>query len=165
MAKQLAKHGDDRTLTDLLSAPPQQRLFVYGTLMSSAGGGYGQPARTRLMQEAPHRVAAQTRGRLYELGQYPGLVAGAGADDNDDVHGQLLLLPKPLTTLAWLDEYEVISSAPDADNEYVRELRVVTVAGGRSVNAWTYVYIRSTDGLVRLADGRWTASSRQQRTG
>ena len=159
----MAKVIDDRILTELLRAPAQQRLFVYGTLMSSAGSDYGQLARARLLQEAPHRFAAQMRGQLYELGQYPGLVASCDADNL--VHGQLLLLSSPSATLAWLDDYEAISTAPGADNEYVRELRDVTIAGGPCVSSWVYSYVKSVVGLVRLTDGRWQSQGRQQRVG
>jgi gamma-glutamylcyclotransferase (GGCT)/AIG2-like uncharacterized protein YtfP len=111
-------------LERLLSAPPTHRLFVYGTLMSRAASDYGSAARTRLIQEAwPYRWAATAQGQLYELGQYPGLIATSAPDDV--VHGELLLLSDPAATLPWLDDYEAISPDPMADNEYVRQIRDV----------------------------------------
>jgi gamma-glutamylcyclotransferase (GGCT)/AIG2-like uncharacterized protein YtfP len=151
---------------ELLSVPPQQRLFVYGTLMSSARGAYGQVARARLLGEAPHRVAAHTLGELYELGQYPGLVVRDDPNDKTTnvVHGQLVLLPDEKATLSWLDEYEAISTAPHADNEYVRQLRDVTVADGSTVSAWIYVYVKSVAGLARIQGGRWLGTERNDRS-
>ena len=156
----MTNDSHERVLAAILQAPSQQRLFVYGTLMQAAASDYGQVARRRLVQEAPLRLLARTRGQLYELGQYPGLVDGAtdGATDDqtvDEVHGELMLLRDAPSTLVWLDEYEAISPAPDADNEYARQLRAVTLAGGQTVMAWTYVYLKSAHGLPRVPSGRW----------
>jgi gamma-glutamylcyclotransferase (GGCT)/AIG2-like uncharacterized protein YtfP len=158
---------DNRGLAELLGGTPRQRLFVYGTLMRGAGGSYGQAARMRLDQEAPLRLAAETRGQLYELGQYPGLVV---SDTDAVVHGELLLLRDPTVTLPWLDEYEAISPEPDADNEYARQLSEVTIPGGPAglgvkVIAWTYVYIKPVRGLRLIVSGRWQSSAHQRRVG
>ena len=151
----MANDSHERVLAEILQAPSQQRLFVYGTLMQAAASDYGLVARRRLVQEAPRRLPARTRGQLYELGQYPGLVDAATDDaTGDEVHGELMLLRDAPATLAWLDEYEAISPAPDADNEYARQLRAVTVVG-HSVMAWTYVYVKSAQGLARVPSGRW----------
>jgi gamma-glutamylcyclotransferase (GGCT)/AIG2-like uncharacterized protein YtfP len=140
-------------VTDLLAASPHRRLFVYGTLMSNAVSDYGQAARDRLVLEAPSRMAAHTCGLLYELGRYPGLVVNGST--TTVVHGQLLLLADELVTLPWLDDYEAISSAPGADNEYARQLRTVVVPGGTVIAAWVYVYIKPVNGLIPIANGRW----------
>jgi gamma-glutamylcyclotransferase (GGCT)/AIG2-like uncharacterized protein YtfP len=140
----------------VLAAPASHRLFVYGTLMQRAASDYGRAARNRLQHEAwPDRLVATTPGQLFELGQYPGLVASSALDEL--VHGELLLLSDPTATLAWLDEYEAISSDPQADNEYVRKLKGVRMTGGPRIDAWTYLYIKPTTGLKRNASGRWTS--------
>jgi gamma-glutamylcyclotransferase (GGCT)/AIG2-like uncharacterized protein YtfP len=133
-------------------AQPLRRMFVYGTLMSTAGGAYGQAARSRLKREAPERQAAVMRGRLFELGRYPGLTDSA--DAHDEVHGQLLELTDPAATMHWLDEYEAISTDPDTDNEYARVVRSVRLADGAAVTAWVYLYQRPVTGLVRVTSGR-----------
>ena len=145
--------AEENATAAMLLAPAARRLFGYGTLMSSAEGAYGEAARSRLRREAPLRLPASTRGALYELGRYPGLVDAASADER--VHGQLVLLADAAATLPWLDEYETISAAPDADNEYARRERTVTLASGRTVTAWSYVYIRPVAGLARIPGGRW----------
>jgi gamma-glutamylcyclotransferase (GGCT)/AIG2-like uncharacterized protein YtfP len=154
----------EKLISDVLGAEPQQRLFVYGTLMSTAAAEYGLKARSRLLLEAPNRLPAQTSGQLYELGRYPGLVintpgiSGSAANTTgttDIVHGQLMVLADPAVTLAWLDEYEAISPEPGADNEYARCLQTVTITGGRTLRAWTYIYLKSVQGLARVAGGLW----------
>ena len=102
---------NERAAAEILRVPATQRLFVYGTLTSTAAGDYGQAARLRLIREATlRRLSATTRGQLYELGQYPGLVPSSAA--TDIVHGELLLLSDPAATLPWLDEYERLCSHP-----------------------------------------------------
>jgi gamma-glutamylcyclotransferase (GGCT)/AIG2-like uncharacterized protein YtfP len=141
-------------LARILAADPGHRLFVYGTLMERAAGDYGRAARIRLEHEAePHRLAATTQGQLYQLGRYPGLVAGTGPDSV--VHGELMLLSDPAVTLPWLDEYEAILPDQHPDNEYVRTLREVMINGGQIVDAWAYLFVKPTTGLPRIEAGRW----------
>jgi gamma-glutamylcyclotransferase (GGCT)/AIG2-like uncharacterized protein YtfP len=156
----------------VLAAPASHRLFVYGTLLSTAGGDYGHVARSRLLRDAPLRLPARTPGQLYELGDYPGLVAPAAADASatdavaDMVYGQLLVLANPAVTWPWLDDYEMISTDPVADNEYARVEREVSLTGGKAtgttVRAWVYVYLKPVTGLHRFADGRWQARTERR---
>jgi gamma-glutamylcyclotransferase (GGCT)/AIG2-like uncharacterized protein YtfP len=159
------QHTDMMT-QQILTAPPTARLFVYGTLMSTMDGCYGQAARSRLAREAPHRLPARTQGSLYELGQFPGLVTKslvikspvikslvANPELEEFVHGQLLVLPAPCATLAWLDDYEAITGAEDDD--YSRLMRSVRLVDGSVVDAWVYVYRKTPVGLSRIPGGRW----------
>jgi gamma-glutamylcyclotransferase (GGCT)/AIG2-like uncharacterized protein YtfP len=151
------------SMKDLLALPPEARLFVYGTLMTTAEGAFGQAARSRLGWDQPDRLTATVRGHIYELGKYPGLVPAEGADV---VHGQLMRLADPLRTLSWLDEYEEISTVPGADNDYARELLDVTVDGGPTLSAWVYIYRKPLAGLQRVTGGRWLPNlSAAQRAG
>jgi gamma-glutamylcyclotransferase (GGCT)/AIG2-like uncharacterized protein YtfP len=158
---------DTAAIAAVLAAPASHRLFVYGTLLSTASGDYGQAARSRLLRDAALRTPARIFGQLYELGDYPGLVIAAnqganqGADQGredrrDLVHGQLLVLADPAVTWPWLDDYEMISPEPMADNEYARVEQDVTLAsGGPVVRAWVYAYCKPITRQPRIADGRW----------
>jgi gamma-glutamylcyclotransferase (GGCT)/AIG2-like uncharacterized protein YtfP len=137
------------SMKDLLALPPEARLFVYGTLMTTAEGAFGQAARSRLGWDQPDRLTATVRGHIYELGKYPGLVPAEGTDV---VHGQLMRLADPLRTLSWLDEYEEISTAPGADNEYARDLLDVTVDGGPTLSAWVYPTFQRHSALAKVAN-------------
>ena len=77
-------------------------LFVYGTLLSSAG----HPMGARLGREARLIGEASIRAALYSLGRYPGLVEAA--DRGKRVHGEVYALNSPAASLAWLDAYERI---------------------------------------------------------
>ena len=125
-------------------------LFVYGTLLSSAG----HPMGARLGREARLLGEATIAGcRLYSLGRYPGLVEVV--DAKAIVHGEVFALNNPAASLVWLDAYERIS--PDTpNNDYERCERNVLLASGEELTAWVYLYRTSVVGLPVVPDGRWT---------
>lgn len=130
-------------------------LFVYGTLLSGDTGAGGRAQRDRLGRESRVLGPASVSGRLYHLGRYPGLVLDGGPDDV--VHGELLELTTPVTTLAWLDDYEGIVPGDHPHNEYERGVIDVTRASGERAAAWSYVYRQSTTGKRLIETGRWLA--------
>jgi gamma-glutamylcyclotransferase (GGCT)/AIG2-like uncharacterized protein YtfP len=123
-------------------------LFVYGTLMSHTD----TPKARQLMAEADSLGPATIAGRLYRVDWYPGLVAGEGL-----VHGEVVRLRTPVPSLVWLDAYEGIVPGDDQNNrnEYARVRRPVTLADGRVVEAWVYLYLRDLSAATPVADGRW----------
>ena len=125
-------------------------LFVYGTLMSGAQTALGKAQRLRLARESDSLGPASiAHARLYDLGRYPGAVAGGG------VHGEAVVLSDPERTLAWLDAYEGIAPAKHDANEYERTLREVKLAGGEAIDAWVYL-LRAVPAHARcIEDGRW----------
>lgn len=124
-------------------------LFVYGTLLSTAGHAMG----VRLQRQARLLGEASIQGRLYSLGRYPGLVASADAQDR--VHGELLALDNPAATLKWLDAYEGIVPGNHDQNEYERTERPVCLASGEEVAAWVYLYRKDVRHLPPIPGGRW----------
>jgi gamma-glutamylcyclotransferase (GGCT)/AIG2-like uncharacterized protein YtfP len=127
------------------------RLFVYGTLLTGARHPMGE----RLRREADLLGEAWTRGRLYSLGCYPGLVE-SGAE-GDVVHGEVYALQNPASALKWLDAYEGIR--PGSPAEYERVEREITLAAGTSLGAWVYLYRRSTGPRPPIPGGRGLAAS------
>ena len=125
-------------------------LFVYGTLLSSAG----HPMGARLGREARLIGEASVEGRLHSLGRYPGLVEVA--DRESRVHGEVYALDDPAASLAWLDAYERIS-ADNAHNDYERCERMGLLTPGRELTVWVYLYRASVHGFPVVPDGRWTA--------
>ena len=81
-------------------------LFVYGTLCFDCTGRLGQQERTRLARESSVIGERSVRGRMVDLGGYPGLVDGPGR-----VEGLVVRLTRPAVSLAWLDTYEGIGGA------------------------------------------------------
>jgi len=125
-------------------------LFVYGTLLSTAG----HPMGARLRRQARLLGDASIQGRLYRVSSYPGLVASA--DAHERVHGELHALNDPATALKWLDAYEGIVAGGHDQNDYQRFERPVRVASGESVAAWVYLYRKDVRRLPPVPGGRWS---------
>jgi gamma-glutamylcyclotransferase (GGCT)/AIG2-like uncharacterized protein YtfP len=130
-------------------------LFVYGTLMSAATSTMGRAQRDRLQRESKALGPATTGGRLYDLGRYPGLVAGD--DPTEIVHGEVFTLRDPEKSLRWLDAYEGLIPGDHASNEYERRTRAVRLADGTELTAWVYLFARDPSRHQPLAGGRWSA--------
>jgi gamma-glutamylcyclotransferase (GGCT)/AIG2-like uncharacterized protein YtfP len=125
-------------------------LFVYGTLLSTAGHAMG----ARLRRQARRIGEASIRGRLYRVGRYPGLVE---TEDLDQVvHGELYALDNPATALKWLDAYEGVVPECQDQNEYQRAERPVRLASGEEVAAWVYLYRKDVRRLPPIPGGRWS---------
>lgn len=124
-------------------------LFVYGTLLSSAG----HPMGARLRHQARLIGEASIQGRLYDLGRYPGLLASADAPGK--VHGEVYALDNPATALKWLDAYEGIVPGRHDRNDYERVQCPVCLASGETISAWVYLYRKDVRRLQAIADGRW----------
>jgi gamma-glutamylcyclotransferase (GGCT)/AIG2-like uncharacterized protein YtfP len=107
-----------------------ERVFVYGTLKRGE-------ARVRFWPRRPQVIEPATvRGELYDLGDYPALIAG-----DDVVAGEVWQfaaadLPE---TLAVLDRIEGYANRPD--DLYRREVIDCSTPAG-TVSAWTYRYAR-----------------------
>jgi gamma-glutamylcyclotransferase (GGCT)/AIG2-like uncharacterized protein YtfP len=102
------------------------RLFTYGTLMP----GSGHPMALRLKAECIVLGAASVCGLLYDLGDYPGLVPSQDAGRR--VHGMLLRLRDPRSSLRWLDAYEGCGkddAEPHAYERVIASVRLEPVAG------------------------------------
>jgi gamma-glutamylcyclotransferase (GGCT)/AIG2-like uncharacterized protein YtfP len=88
------------------------------------------------------------RGRLYDLGWYPGVVPSD--DPADLVRGELFALPSAAAPLlAELDRYE--------GPEFSRVCAPVTLADASAVESWIYLYTREVNGLPRIASGDFLA--------
>ena len=128
-------------------------LFVYGTLLSTAGHRNG----ARLQREARLIGEASMPGRLYRMGDYPGLVEEA--DPEVRVHGEVYALNDPAGALTWLDAYEGIVPGKDDQNEYERVERPARLISGEQITAWVYLYRKDVARFRLIPDGRWGSAS------
>jgi gamma-glutamylcyclotransferase (GGCT)/AIG2-like uncharacterized protein YtfP len=108
-------------------------LFTYGTLMR------GYDLHRLLTPGAKLLGAGRVRGTLLDLGDYPGLVDGAGR-----VVGEVYRLDEP-ELLAVLDRAEGYN--------FERRRAIVTLATGRRARAWIYRYRGRRDRAVSIPDG------------
>ncbi|MBI4502430.1 MAG: gamma-glutamylcyclotransferase [Gemmatimonadetes bacterium] len=121
-----------------MKTPP---LFVYGTLRRAPTGAHPLLRAARFVQHA------SMRGKLYDLGEYPG--AYRKSRTSLRVFGELYELPthEPHVLKA-LDEYE--------GPEFVRRRVFVTLRNGRRRAAWTYVLRKAPHRTARpLPSGRY----------
>lgn len=131
-------------------------LFVYGSLR----GESGHPLSRRLSTLVRRRESASVRGRLLDLGAYPGLWLDPGFDEI--VVGELLELPggpdDPDARELWaeLDAYEDVAPPPPVVAEYARIRLPVEVAKSLD-DAWGYQYIGATEGRPVIPCGDWLA--------
>lgn len=111
-------------------------LFAYGTLQEA-----GQ--RDAVLRGAATWVVGRgsVAGTLYDLGEYPGLVAGGATR----VPGTLIELADD-AALTLLDAYEGVE-----EGLYARVRTTVHLDTGDEVAAWVYVYLRPVDGRPRIA--------------
>ena len=122
-----------------------ERLFVYGTLRK----GGANSMHHMLGRDSRFVGRARTRGRLYDLGEYPGLVAS----DDTWVHGDLYELADARTVLARLDEYEGCGPNDARPHEYERmQCEVLTETGVRET-AWVYLYRGAVAGKREIPSG------------
>lgn len=143
------------------------RLFVYGTLLP----GQAPPAMRDVVDRLRPVGTAAVRGRLYDLGAYPGMVLDPAAGD---VLGRVLELPPPSgpsdapsAADLWrrMDAYE--GFVPDAPSRSLfRRVRCQAIlryggakdgADARPVDCWTYVYNGTADESRRISAGVWRA--------
>ena len=131
-------------------------LFVYGTLMSQETGALGRKERQRLQREGKSLGLATIEGRIYDLGDSPGLADAQSTTDL--VHGEAFALTTPAATLAWLDAYEDIAPGATGPSEYERTQRTARLARGVEVTAWAYLYRGDVSAARLIPGGRWHAT-------
>lgn len=127
-------------------------LFVYGTLRTD----YPQatPYRQMLVQACGEPVPATVPGRLYDLGDYPGLTPAE--NDAETVHGQLFSLSADASSLLRdLDLYEDVPGGL-----YDRVVLPATLPDRAQVPAYTYVYLHPVSPASRIRSGDYLAAFR-----
>jgi gamma-glutamylcyclotransferase (GGCT)/AIG2-like uncharacterized protein YtfP len=118
-------------------------LFVYGTLRPFVD----IPMAKWLATTSRHLGPAKTRGRLYDLGRYPGLRSARSR--GEWVIGDIYRITSP-RVLRVLDRYE--AGARTACAAFVRVPCVVLFKRVRR-SAWVYLYRRNVRPDSRIASG------------
>ncbi|HEX3386571.1 MAG TPA: gamma-glutamylcyclotransferase family protein [Mucilaginibacter sp.] len=121
------------------------KLFVYGTLMDE-DNKYGIYLRDNSRFFANGKI----KGKLYHLGDYPGVVLGG----EGYVYGTILQMDNPAEALALIDIYEGFGDDQPQPNEFIRILAEAETDLG-VVECWVYLYDLPADELKLIADGRY----------
>jgi gamma-glutamylcyclotransferase (GGCT)/AIG2-like uncharacterized protein YtfP len=130
-------------------------LFVYGTLMR----GFPSLKDWRTKAGAKYVGRARIAGKLYDLGQYPGLLP-AGNHTRQYVAGELYEMSVPERALALLDRYEEFLPENPKESLFVRKIVPVRLESGEVRRAWVYFYNRPVTDSQRIPNGRYTVSKK-----
>ncbi|MEK9648253.1 MAG: gamma-glutamylcyclotransferase family protein [Gammaproteobacteria bacterium] len=123
-------------------------LFVYGTLRSDAfSASHRQLITTDFSLVSP----ATMRGKLYAIGDYPGMVEAQEA--TDIVTGEVYSFDKGHNTLALIDDYEGCGPKSTKPHLYTRMRKKAHLRDGSSVGAWMYQYNFPVDDSMLIRSG------------
>lgn len=128
-------------------AEPHYCIFVYGTLCRRVANNQHQ----RLGPHAQYLGLATTKGQLFHIERYPGLILGG----DKTVLGELYTLPQKhiAATLNILDDYEGCTDNYPKPWEYTRMLCDCTDHKGQIWSAWTYIYCWPIENRTRVESG------------
>ena len=130
-----------------------QYLFVYGTLMNT----FESPMTKLISENSTYWGEGTVRGRLYDLGNYPGLVIGEQTETL--VGGQIFGLLDPGKVLDLLDRYEGLDPLRPDRGEYRREKISVLTAEG-PFTCWAYLYNGNPKHLKVIPGGNYVDYAR-----
>ncbi len=122
-------------------------LFVYGTLRAGTGHPMAQMLSARARLVGPGWAA----GRLYDLGDYPGMVVPTAVGER--VRGDVYELDEAAVMLAALDAYEGCAEGDPQPWGFARRLTAVALDGGGELQAWAYEYHGPLDGARFIPSG------------
>jgi len=122
-------------------------LFVCGTLRSGSGTEWSR----RLQNMASLVGAGRTRGVLYQLDGYPGMLGSPA--ESSFVVGEVYRLNEPAAAWPMLDEYEGCGPANPPPHEFQRQMATVEMDDGATLQAWAYFYRGDITGRKRIVSG------------
>lgn len=128
-------------------------IFVYGTLREDPS----HEVSHLLARNASLVGEASVRGRLFDLGSYPGMALSD--TPGESVRGELYEIKRNRlqAVLHLLDEYEGCGPPSPPPHEYRREVVEVRIHTGATVKAWVYVLNGPTDDLEPIDSGDYVA--------
>ena len=131
-----------------MANPASYFVFVYGSLR----GGFHSPAYEYISRYFNLFGEAKVRGRLYDLGEYPGAVP---VQDDAFIIGELYVI-KDQKEFSWaiaqLDDYEGIDPEPGEPALYRREIADIYI-NDAIVPAWIYWYNGDVSGRPVVSSG------------
>jgi len=120
-------------------------IFVYGTLLNKEN-----EFAANLAANCTFVSHGKFKGKLYDVGEYPGAVS---VNENDCyVYGSIFQLNKPQEILKILDGYEGFGDGQPQPNLFIREL-VEVEADNKTFMCWVYLYNLPVEGLRQIMSG------------
>jgi gamma-glutamylcyclotransferase (GGCT)/AIG2-like uncharacterized protein YtfP len=129
-------------------------LFVYGTLLID-----DNKFAAYLRSNASFYNTGTIKGKLYDVGTYPGLIIS----NNHDylIAGTIYQLNNAEKVLKYLDPYEGFGNEQEQPNLFIRESLPIETSDG-AINCWVYLYNLSIDGLHLITPGDYMAYLKQK---
>lgn len=126
-----------------------RHIFVYGTLGKQARN----PARRALAKYAEFSSEATVKGKLFDLGEYPGAVPSRRTDDR--VAGELYAIDVDHAEelLKVLDTYEEFDPEDKNDSLFVRDVTEVYGEQQKPLKAWIYWWNGEEDRKAEIPSG------------
>jgi len=122
-------------------------LFAYGTLRA----GLAPPEMADAVGQLRFIGPARVRGRLYDLGQYPGAALDEAAASF--ISGEVFELPRGSNLLNLLDAYEGFDAADHQASLFIRTKTRAALFDGSQLECWIYVYNRIPAAASFIASG------------
>jgi gamma-glutamylcyclotransferase (GGCT)/AIG2-like uncharacterized protein YtfP len=140
-------------------APMTHHLFVYGTLSPQ----HAPPEIAATVRRLRPVGAASVRGRLYDLGEYPGAILSKSS--RSVIRGEVFELPSDAQTLSSLDNYEGFEPGKPSSSLFVRRIWPVVMDDGTRLRCWVYVYNGDTRRALPVQSGRYSRRRAGRRSG
>jgi pyruvate carboxylase len=140
-------------LIDVMAAT--DKIFVYGTLRQ----GYSLHRHLRQVG-AKYAGAGQIRGRLFDLGEYPGVLPSTRPSDS--VRGELYDLESPRDQLSALDALEEYDPRRPRNSLFRRRIAEVRLDDGQKCKAWVYFFNRKPRSAQLIPQGDYSAFRRRR---
>lgn len=122
-------------------------LFVYGSLLDNDNEfGHYLKNNSRCISKGSFT------GLLYDMGEYPGAIYDAAA--NNKVFGDVVLLNSNPGILNIIDEYEGYGDTQPQPYLFVRKLLPIQTLTG-TLNCWVYLYNLPVTGHRQITSGRY----------
>jgi len=124
-------------------------LLVYGTLRRKVN----HHLRQGLLEEWRFLGTGTFRGRLYDLGRFPGAIPSN--EISHRVLGEIYRIEEDRNTFQLLDEYE---------GSHFRRARLpVVMDNGKRISAWVYLYVGPMQSAKLIRGGDYLASSKKRK--
>ena len=121
--------------------------MFYGLLKQGAAGA---PAHIPLSTAGTYEGPCMFRGRMIDLGGYPGVVAGT--DLCQGVRWRI----RDTGIVPAMDAFEDVTADPDTSMYIRKRVRLLDLAAeSTGERAWIYWYNRPVDQYPDVADGNW----------
>lgn len=122
-----------------------QFLFIYGTLLEPEN-----EFAVYLQSNSAVYSKGKFRGRLYDIGEYPGAVDDP--DSSYEIHGTIVSMLDPEDVLKHIDPYEGFGEGQRRPYLFIRKLINAETPQG-IVECWVYIYHREITGFNQITTG------------